>query len=457
MEINGIMLDDIQLECIKDEAETVIISAGAGSGKTQTIIGKIKYLIEEKNVKMNEILCISLTNETVNSLKNKLNKLSYDIEVLTFHKLGLKLLDQKFNIINEDYLSYIIDEYILSYINNNKLRNKIFKRIFFTEKDLSKILKTNEYYELKNVIITFIKYMKSNDINENDLLNLKLNYINRETLKIILEVYLIYKRDLEASGSIDFDDMIKLPSIKKVNVAYKYIIVDEFQDTSFLRLNLLKNIIKYNDIKLFVVGDDWQSIYAFSGCTLDIFVNIQKYLKNVSYHQLKYTYRNSQELINASGKFVMKNKYQLKKTIISHKNQTKPIVLLYNYKLKDIIKYIKSDDIMIIGRCNNDIKDIKWENKYTIHKSKGLEAENVILVNSDNIPFKHKSHALLDYFLKNNEGINYPEERRLFYVALTRTKNKIYIMINKKESIFIRELKKNYKEYIEIKKNGKPF
>lgn len=214
--------------------------------------------------------------------------------------------------------------------------------------------------------------------------------------------------------------------------------------------------MKYNDIKLFLVGDDWQSIYAFSGCTLDIFVNISKYLDNVSYHQLKYTYRNSQELITASGKFVMKNRYQLIKDIISHIHEDKPIVILYNYQINDVLKYINGD-VMIIGRCNKDIENIQWENKYTIHKSKGLEADNVILVNSDNIPFKHKSHVLLDYFLKTNEGIKYPEERRLFYVALTRTKKKIYIMVNNRESIFIRELRKNYKEFITIKKNGKPF
>lgn len=457
MEVNGVKLDDTQMECIADDAKTVIISAGAGSGKTQTIIGKIKYLLEYKKIKMEEILCISLTNETVNNLKEKLTNMNYDIEVLTFHKLGIKLLNQKFNIITEDYMNYIIDEFVLSYIKSNKLKNKIFRRIFFTEKGIDKIYKSNEYIEFREVIKTFIKYMKSNDLDIKDLYKIKTNYINKEILKIILEVYIIYKRDLEASGSIDFDDMIKLASVKKVKVEYKYIIIDEFQDTSILRLNLIKNILKYNNVKLFVVGDDWQSIYAFSGCTLDIFINIKNYLEDVSYHQLKYTYRNSQDLINACGSFVMKNEYQLKKVIISNKKEDKPIVILYNYKLDDVIKYIKSDDIMIIGRCNNDIKLINWEKKYTIHKSKGLEADNVILVNSDNVPFKHKSHELLEFFLKKNEGINYPEERRLFYVALTRTKNKIYIMVNKKESVFVQELKRDYKEYISIKKNGKPF
>ena len=456
MEVFGINLDNAQVSAIKDDAKTVIVSAGAGSGKTQTILGKVKYLIEEKSIKENEILCISLTNETVNNLKVKLEKMNYKVDVMTFHKLGLSLLDEKVSIVSDDYLSYIIDEYMLSFIKNNKLRNKIFKRIFFTESNMEKVMKTRDYFELKNVIITFIKYIKSNDLDIREIHIRNIGYINREILRMIFEIYIIYTEELRSSGKIDFDDMIKNSSCKKVYVNYNYIIIDEFQDTSVLRLNLIRNIMKYNDIKLFLVGDDWQSIYAFSGCTLDIFVNIKDYLDDVSYHQLKYTYRNSQELITASGKFVMRNKYQLRKDIISHIHEDRPIVILYNYQLADVLKYV-TGDIMIIGRCNKDIENIVWVNKYTIHKSKGLEADNVILVNSDNVPFKHKSHELLDYFLKTNEGIKYPEERRLFYVALTRTKKKIYIMVNNHESIFIRELRKNYKEFITIKKNGKPF
>ena len=456
MDLFGITLDDTQVKSIKDEADVVLVSAGAGSGKTQTILGKVKYLIEEKNIKEDEILCISLTNETVNNLKSKLEKLNYKVEIKTFHKLGLSLLDQKYEIVSDNTLKYIIKEYLLSFIKNNKIRNKIIKRIFFTEKSVDKILKTKDYIELRNVIETFIKYIKSNDLDIGNLLEWRLDYINKEILRIIIEVYVLYTEELLSTGKIDFDDMIKIASLNKVKVNYKYIIIDEFQDTSVLRLNLIKNILKYNKVKLFLVGDDWQSIYAFSGCTLDIFVNLDKYLGAVSYHQLVYTYRNSQELITASGKFVMKNKYQLKKKILSKTNEEKPIVLLYGYKIENVLDYIKGD-IMVIGRCNKDIENINWDNKYTIHKSKGLEADNVVLVNSDNIPFMHKSHKLLDYFLKNNEGIKYPEERRLFYVALTRTKHKIYIMVNNNESIFVKELKRKYKEFITIKKNGFPF
>ena len=145
----------------------------------------------------------------------------------------------------------------------------------------------------------------------------------------------------------------------------------------------------------------------------------------------------------------MKNPNQLKKGIISNKNVNKPIVILIGYELEDIINDIHNP--LILGRNNKDIQDIDYPNKLTIHKSKGLEADNVILVNSDNIPNNIRNERILRYVLNDKDYILHEEERRLFYVALTRTKNKIYILVNKKMSSFVKELIHDYKNYIEIK------
>jgi DNA helicase-4 len=110
---------------------------------------------------------------------------------------------------------------------------------------------------------------------------------------------------------------------------------------------------------------------------------------------------------------------------------------------------INNKDILIIGRNNKDIENIKWDNKLTIHRSKGLEADNVILVNSDSIPTSIKNERILR-FITNKDYILHEEERRLFYVALTRTKNYIYILVNKKMSPFVKELIHDYSKYIEI-------
>ena len=240
--------------------------------------------------------------------------------------------------------------------------------------------------------------------------------------------------------------------VKEANLKYRYIIIDEFQDTSPVRFNLIEEIIKYTNAKLFVVGDDYQSIYRFSGCNLDTFIHFDKYFNDTKTYFLKYTYRNSNELIKVSTSFIMKNPNQLKKSIISNKNVNKPIVILIGYRLEDIVNDI--DNPMILGRNNKDIDKIPYENKLTIHRSKGLESDNVILVNSDSIPNNIRNERILRFVLKENDYILHEEERRLFYVALTRTKNKIYILVNKKMSPFVKELINDYPEYIEIKKKS---
>ncbi len=141
--------------------------------------------------------------------------MNYKVDVMTFHKLGLSLMDEKMYIVNDDYLNFIIDEYMLSYIRNNKLRNKTFKRIFFTEGNMDSVMKTQDYLELKKVMITFIKYIKSNDLDIRKIKIKHIGYINREILRMIFEIYIIYTEELSSSGKIDFDDMIKNSSCKK--------------------------------------------------------------------------------------------------------------------------------------------------------------------------------------------------------------------------------------------------
>jgi DNA helicase-4 len=170
----------------------------------------------------------------------------------------------------------------------------------------------------------------------------------------------------------------------------------------------------------------------------------------------------------------MKNKKQQKKTLKSNKHLEKPIVIYYrnNLKkaLKELLTIIDCESIMVLGRNNKDIynyidedftqdQDIfRYKNKtfryLTIHKSKGLEAENVILINViDNIiglPTKLTQEKILKYVNNTKDYYPYEEERRLFYVALTRTKTYTYLIASKNNySIFIKELFK-YKKYIQI-------
>lgn len=444
-------MNEKQLEAIKSLDNTLVL-AGAGTGKTYTIINKVKYILDNNIYKESEILILSFTNESVNDLKRKINN---NIDIMTFHKLALSLIkDPNMKISSEHYLKYIIDEYFNSYNKYNKKENILTKRI----------LKEININNLKRLIFTFINLYKSNYNDINYLLDIynKSCFIDKIYLRIIIQIYYLYTKELESNGYLDLNDIIKIATNNinnnLIKTNYKYIIIDEFQDTSLNRYKLIEAIMNQNNSKVFFVGDDYQSIYRFSGCNLDIFLNLKELIPNLNIIKLENNYRNPKEIIDVANSFIIKNKKQIPKNTICQKSVNKPIKLcIYKSKvnaIEKVLKYINTN-YLILGRNNKDkdIFNIKDKPFLTIHKSKGLEEDNIILVNlinnTNSLPSKIKNNKIISKIIKE-DYYPYEEERRLFYVALTRTKNNIYLLIpNTNYSIFIKELKKDYKEYIE--------
>ena len=448
--INGFPLDKHQRKVVFCNKQNTIVIAGAGSGKSTTIIGKIKFLLHALNYKEAEILCISFTNESVKSLKTSLERNNvFNIDVMTFHKLSLSILNNQFKIIEADYLEYLINELMCDYDNNTK-----------------------------KLVMTIINLYKAQNLDYRVFYKIPKKY--KEITILVLKILIEYENEKKAIEAIDFDDMINLATETAETNPYKYIIIDEYQDSSLIRVNLIRKLIKLNNAKLLVVGDDWQSIYRFSGCDINIFLNFRKYFKKIKTLKIINTYRNSQELINTASNFIMKNPYQIKKKLISFKHNKKPIKIFYykNNKTESLIKLIKkinpAKETLILGRNNFDIKQYlndkiildkdriilknnpEYKIKYlTVHKSKGLESDEVIIINLSNelygFPSQIKEAKILKYFQTSKVSYKNDEERRLFYVALTRTKNNTYLLVNKKNpSIFVKELIKGYSKYIEF-------
>jgi len=313
-------------------------------------------------------------------------------------------------------------------------------------------------------------------------------------LEIAEPVYNYYQNQLKANNRIDFGDMINnahsyLAKIKmpQLELPYQHIIIDEFQDIAHQRFNLIKRLSKITKAKVTAVGDDWQSIYAFAGSDLRLFTRFLTLMGSGVEMQITHTYRNSQELIDIAGGFVQKNTMQIRKWLISPKHLENPIVLqefddtskrVYaamaeaaEKTIESVIKeYGENTSILLIGRYNFDsynicrtgkfselsgnlIKCLKFPNAnltfMTAHNAKGLGFDNVILLNMSEgkhgFPCQLEDDPIMKLVRFEDTSIPFAEERRLFYVALTRTKNRVYVLTpQKKPSRFLIELINDY-------------
>ena len=444
-------LDKYQSKAVLCNKRAYLVVAGAGSGKTLTIVSKVDYL-KKHGIKEKNVLCISFTNETVNSLKNRLEENNLHVDVKTFHRLSLDILKNEYSVSSNKLLNYIIDEYFNSIIYHDE-----------TYKLLDDSININY---LKNVVLTFINQLKSLNLDQDYILSLLRDKIPNEhkiILVFIFKIYIIYQEELRSENKIDFNDMINF-AIKKIDYLkyfkYSYIIIDEYQDTSDSKYLLIKKLMDKFNINLMAVGDDYQSIYSFTGCNLKMFTNFKKYFTKSKIIKMKNTYRNPHDIVEISRRFVLKNRNQINKKLRSNKYLNNSINIVYiKDEEKAFLKIIKDlDNIFVLGRNNKDLDNVKkinvdkHINYLTVHKSKGLEEDNVIILNviDDSLGFPNK--------IKENEVLNYlmnydqlEEERRLFYVALTRAKEKVFLFtIKGRESIFIKELLNDFRYKIKI-------
>lgn len=511
--VKGYPLDKEQREVVLRDEQNTLVIAGAGSGKSLTMIGKIRYLVERRGIPLNQILCISFTNDATNSLEETLRRCyNYELPVLTFHKLALNFIRKKsgkMQIADDTVLEKTVENYLKSTIFKEKNAQKWICQHFFhnCDKNFSvnvnkmksfpqkydKIQKTVLFKRYYKIIPTFIHLMKANHYEveniDNWIKKSKKFYIWKTAdtyfLLLLKRICVEYIQTLKAGNLLDFDDMIqyatKLVEHDKT-LTYRYILIDEYQDTSEARYQLIQAIIKKTNAKLIAVGDDFQSIYRFTGCNLNIFLNFQSYFPNSIVLKIQTTYRNSQELIDVAGSFVMRNPRQMSKNLVSSKHIEKPIIIQYYHTLlptlKSILDSLHDVSIFLLGRNRKDINPILQSTDFisengrdicykarkdlritflTVHTSKGLESDIVIVLNmADAImgfPSQLEDDPVLRYVNRMKNYLPFEEERRLFYVAITRTKNMVYLMTPKTNpSIFIKELIRKNKKGVVISK-----
>ena len=374
---------------------------------------------------------------------------------------------------------------------------------------------------------TFINLLKSNNYTIEEIKN-KNKKIEPEFFKkrnslfieIIKPIFERYENHLKERNEIDFSDMInkasKYIASGKHKRKFSYVIIDEFQDISIGRYQLVRAIKTNNQsCKLFCVGDDWQSIYRFSGSDIALFKEFEKYFGFTVKSKIETTYRFHNPLIKLSSDFIQKNPNQAKKElqgasqskntkykiqysitdkqddtnaleqifteILSSDNDTRDVKMFilgrygfdierinnqfgievivkeieketnkvikqYSY-VKDKWKHLKENEKIIVKYVqnkNNNIKRIEAE-YLTIHKAKGLEADIIVILNCNSgkfgFPSEMSDDQVLNLLLSEADQFENGEERRLFYVAMTRAKESVYFIADSSfKSKFIAEL-----------------
>ena len=372
----------------------------------------------------------------------------------------------------------------------------------YVEKRLEALYSDDTY----NLIARCIKLAKANDLSPGGL-SVRLDSLRDKTRsglfkRFFLPVLETYEEILSENGTIDFEDMILAPtrhlggSVREraLPERYKYVLVDEFQDISESRKNFLGQILD-PDSRLFAVGDDWQSIYRFTGSNSVVmkeFVESQSPLasgdglsgREVSsfkprIYRIQETFRTCRPISDVASEFIQKNPAQIRKSVRSRPpDDDTPAVnicsvdLYDNKNLKKVLDLIprseKSKGVFILGRKNREIEaigpkdlmayrdDLKIS-KGTIHKSKGLEDDIVIVVGMDSgmkgFPNHGGEDPLVSVFLPLGDGYANSEERRVMYVAMTRAKEKIFLVSQSiQPSSFIMEVKEICKR-LDVKLN----
>jgi DNA helicase-4 len=349
------------------------------------------------------------------------------------------------------------------------------------ERVFEEINKLGYVSRFATLLSTFLNLYKSSHLNIKDLKEKATQSRSKARSQAFVGLfsYILtsYNNYLISSGEVDFNDMISLSeryvAANKYQAKYRYILVDEFQDVSQSRSRLLKTILDQNpDCKLFCVGDDWQSIYRFTGSDLSLMTEFPKYFGYTKSLILDKTFRFNDKICDFSSKFILKNPNQIPKTLSTNdKAEKQTVKVIFTESEHDSIvqvledinsKSLKKADVFIIGRYTprydyqqpEYLKELsrrfpRISVKYiTAHSSKGTEADYVILVGMKSgvfgFPCQIVDDPLLDLVLAKADSYPNAEERRLFYVAVTRAKKEVYLLADRKgTSQFITEVLNN--------------
>ena len=358
-------LNDKQKEAVLYNDGPLLIIAGAGAGKTKTLTTKIAYLIEEGFAAPYNVLAITFTNKAAKEMKDRLygliGDLAQKVQVSTFHSFGLKLLRENYQKLGYDRNFVIMDS-----DDSLTVVKKIIKDLGYDPKIYNPRAIRNKISGCKNEMMTPEMYER---------------YAVSDYEKVMHKVYEKYEEKLKKNNSVDFDDLLLLPIklfkenpsvLQNYQELYKYILIDEYQDTNEAQYILTKMIsAKYR--KITCVGDDSQSIYSFRGANYKNILNFEKDYKDAKTILLEENYRSTSTILDAANQVIKNNTQRKDKNLWTSRGKGEKIKYYRAYNERDEAQYVirkikelrKKDveykDIAVLYRTNAQSRVLEEE------------------------------------------------------------------------------------------------
>lgn len=358
-------LNKEQRQAVETTEGALLVLAGAGSGKTKVLTTRIAYLIEEKKISPFHILAITFTNKAAKEMKERVERLigamARNIQISTFHSFGLKIIRENVEVLGYDHNFVILDSEDSLTVIKRILKDKNLDPKIYNPTAIK-----NKISGCKNELMNAQDYEK---------------YASSAFEQIVLEVYQAYEKKLKRSNSLDFDDLLVLPILlfrkhpeilEKYQDHYRYILIDEYQDTNRAQYILTKMIsVKYQNIC--VVGDPDQSIYSWRGANYRNILNFEQDYPKAKTILLEENYRSTKTILDAANQVIKHNQGRKEKNLWSSKGEGEKITYYRAFGEREEASFvvstiqtllnqgIKEEEIAVLYRTNAQSRVLEEE------------------------------------------------------------------------------------------------
>ncbi|WP_418139326.1 UvrD-helicase domain-containing protein [Oceanimonas smirnovii] len=460
-----------RLACVTDEDHNLVL-AGAGCGKTSVMAARTAFLLASHQADAHEVLLLAFGNEAAAEMRQRLPEHATGVQVSTFHALGLNIITQATG--RAPALSELA--------GNEQKKQRMFARwleqlaedesygvrlLAWLRQHRFQTVPTPDFARLAREWAPLVAALKLYGAPE------QLTPEQAEQLALVRPLLARYQQHLCEHNEIDFDDMIEqaaeLVYSGRFVVPWRHVLVDEFQDISEHRAGLLLALRKAAPgLALFCVGDDWQAIYRFTGADVSVTTGFADFFGASAVTALDTTFRFNNVIEKVASRFVTRNPQQLPKTLSTLTRTEGPCVHVLPVTadntmdavarlLGQIAAQRPEASVYVLSRFRFSLPDddllAGWRKRFagltlnaqTLHGAKGKEADCVIMLGLARghygFPPEKKQASLLDALLPAKEDFPHAEERRLFYVGLTRAREQVFLLADSQlPSPFVKEL-----------------